>query len=303
MCQTPKKLSSYYSYKKLSKYSGLYGKIPVRGPTMYVGVEIELEEVVLKHLPPSSFSAKNDGSLKLHGKEFVTVPIRLCYLEHELNRVFSSLSRPPLISPRCSTHIHLNVRDMTQDELYRFILLYLIFEKPLFSFSGGRDNNIFCTPLSSHLNMVIDNVRYLLYDGGVKSMDWKKYLALNLCPIWGSEEEGSGRLGTVEFRHMGGTTDVEKILNWISLIVSLKISAKKFSNDILLEHIWTMNTTSAYNWLVTEVFKDWSKLLVTSPSFKKDVEDGVLTAKLVAFPKKVDVGIPVGISTNNQGVC
>lgn len=279
---TTKKLSSFYEYKRLSRYEGLHGVIPIRAPTTYVGVELELEKVSLKNNPPSSFTMVNDGSLKLSGKEFVTVPIRFCYLEQELNRLFSSIGKP-LISSRCSVHIHLNVRDFTQQELYRFILLYLIFERSLFNFSGGRDNNIFCTPLFSYLPMVKQEVNRLREDGGITRMEWKKYYALNLNPIWGNGDEGSSRLGTVEFRHMAGTTDVTRILDWISLIVSLKIAAKKFTTEDLLVHISTMNTTSGYNWLVREVFRDWCKHLITQPTFKRDVEAGILMAKLVAL--------------------
>ncbi len=282
---TPKKLSEYYAYKKLSRYEGLHGKIATRAPTTYVGLELEFEKVSMKNNTPSSFKTVNDGSLKLDGKEFVTVPIRLCYLEQELKRLLSSM-KPPFISSRCSVHVHLNARDFTHQELYRFVLLYLIFERSLFTFSGGRDNNIFCTPLHSYLPMVTENVNQLITEGGIKNMIWKKYLALNLCPIWGNEDEGSSRLGTIEFRHMAGTTDVELILTWISLLTSLKIAAKKFTTDELLEHIWVMNTTSGYNWLVREVFRDWCKHLVLQPNFKKDVEAGVLTAKLVAFTPK-----------------
>lgn len=301
MDKEEKKLSHYYGYKKLSKYEGLHGKTPIRAPTTYVGVELELEKIQLKNNVPSSFKMVNDGSLKLNGKEFVTVPIRCCYLERELKRLFASM-HPPLVSSRCSTHVHLNARDFTHQELYRFILLYLIFERSLFNFSGGRDNNIFCTPLFSYLPMVRSEASKLLDEGGVMNMSWKKYFALNLCPIWGHGDEGSGCLGTVEFRHMSGTTDVTRILDWISLIVSLKISAKKFTTEELVNHIQVMNTTSGYNWLVREVFRDWCRLLITQPSFKNDVESGILAAKLVAFPNIVKPESKIELYITKKGV-
>lgn len=277
-----RKLSQHYTYKKLSKYEGLHGKIPIRAPTTYVGVELELEKVILKNAIPSSFHMINDGSLKLAGKEFVTVPIRFCYLEQELYRLLGAMN-PPFVSSRCSVHVHLNVRDFTVQELYRFLLLYLIFEKGLFNFSGGRDNNIFCTPLSSNIRFVKHQLGRMVENNSLGETEWRKYFAVNLCPIWGSDNQGSSKLGTVEFRHMAGTIDVKLILDWISLIVSLKIAAKRFTTEELLGHIWVMNTTSGYYWLVKEVFRDWCQHLVNQPTFKQDVEEGILMAKLVAF--------------------
>ena len=293
-----KKMSKYYPYKSLSRYEGLYGEFPCRAPTTYVGVEIELEKVKVISSLPSSVSITNDGSLKLDGKEFITVPIHFCYLEQELRRLFCAI-KPPHVSQRCSIHVHLNARDFTHHELYRFVLLYLIFERSLFNFSGGRDNNIFCTPLYSYMPHVKKEVSKLVAgEGGIQYMSWHKYFALNLCPIWGGDE---GKvLGTVEFRHMAGTIDTERIIEWINLIVSLKISAKKFGTDELLEHIKVMNTSSGYNWLVREVFREWCKHIVWQPTFKKDVEAGILAAKQLAFQQRVEEDA-VEIAINNGG--
>jgi hypothetical protein len=299
------KMSEIYVYANLSKYEGLRGSLAVRAPTIYVGVEIELEKVKLNTNIPSSFEMKHDGSLKLDGKEFVTVPIRVCYLEQELRRLFACMP-PPLISPRCSIHVHLNARDFTSQELYRFLLLYLIFERSLFHFSGGRLNNIFCSPLHEDIDKVKAEINKLYAHDGVRLMGWSKYFALNLVPLWGSHDE-SARIGTVEFRHMAGTTDVEHIIEWINLIVGLKISAKKMDTQELVKSLGKMNTTSSYNHLVTEVFKDWAVHLLSQPTFKEDVEHGVLMAKMTLPIKngekvKTEIEIPMGYKGDNACV-
>lgn len=282
----PRKFSSIYTYEPLSKYEGLRGKLECRAPTTYVGVEVELEKVRLKANPPSSWQTINDGSLKLEGKEFITVPIRFCYLEQELERLFGSMSPPPHISSRCSIHVHMNARDFVQEELFRFVILYLIFEKSLFNFSGGRSSNIFCSPLYEDTPYVREQIGKLLKgDGAIAYMAWKKYFALNLCPIWGQQDE-SKRTGTIEFRHMAGTTNIEYIIEWINLIVSLKIAAKKMKTDELIRDLMVMNGTSSYNDLVEFVFKSWSVHLTDQPTFKEDVEHGIMIAKEVLPNKK-----------------
>lgn len=284
---TPKKMSEVYDYPQLSKYEGLRGKLECRAPTTYVGVEIELEKVKMITNVPSSIRMTGDGSLKLDGKEFITVPIRFCYLEQELGRLFGGM-KPPHISSRCSIHVHLNARDFTQRELFNFLLLYLIFERSFFRFSGGRLNNIFCTPLYSWPENLSLQLNKLLREGSVRYMSWFKYYALNLCPIWGQGDESS-RIGTVEFRHMAGTTNVEHIIEWINLIVSLKISAKKMGTDALIESLKDMNTISSYHQLAKEVFKKWAIHITDQKTFQQDVEHGVLVAKTVLpnlYPKK-----------------
>jgi len=296
------KMSEIYAYESLSKYEGLRGSLVIRAPTTYVGVEIELEKVKLNSNVPSSFEIKHDGSLKLDGREFVTVPIRVCYLEQELRRLFACMP-PPLVSPRCSIHVHLNARDFTSQELYRFLLLYLIFERSLFNFSGGRLNSIFCSPLHEDIGRVKGEINKLYAQDGVRLMGWSKYFALNIEPLWGVPME-SAKIGTVEFRHMAGTTDVEHIIEWINLIVGLKISAKKMDTQELVKSLNKMNTISSYNHLVTEVFKDWAAHLLSQPTFKEDVEHGVLMAKMTLPIKKgekvkTEIEIPMGYKGDN----
>lgn len=269
------KLSDIYSYKPLSRYIGLIGKIPCRADSTYVGVEIELEGILDVQVPKSTWIRTEDNSLKENGAEFVTIPIQFKFLEVELERLFNGIGVCN-ISSRCSVHVHLNCRDLTCNTLYSFILLYLIFEKSLYNFSGGRWNNNFCIPLNFYPQIAGEFVRGL--DKNIIYDVWYKYLGFNLSPIWGGE---SKKFGTIEFRHMSGTTDTARIISWINLIVSLKISAKRLSPKVLIEKLRSMNTTSSYYWLVKEVFKEFSPLLTNQPTFKQDVENCVTVAKLV----------------------
>ena len=274
------KMSDMYPYKPLKKYEGLYGKIPVRSPTTYVGVEIELEKVLFKRgmtAVPSSFTVTDDNSLKLDGRELITVPIKVCYLEKELERIFASIEYP-LISSRCSIHVHLNARDLTYEELKNMILLYSIYEKAFFNFANkkyDRWNNIFCVPLEMWPDTVSKMLRVCEKES--KSFNWYKYYAMNLSPIWGGESKHI--LGTIEFRHMEATLDIEHIINWINLIVSLKITAKKMKSIDIEKALRAMNTDSSYNEFTKYVFGKWSHLISNQNTFKKDVERGIMLTK------------------------
>lgn len=276
-------LKKLFPYSKLSDYVGLEGRTPVRANTTYVGVEIELEKVKNLNNIVGSWVVETDGSLKVEGKEFISVPIQFKYLEVELDRLFNSIKADP--SPRCSVHVHLNVRDMTLYELRSFILLYLIYERGLYRFSGDRWNNNFCVParfFGALTKRFVDEL-----SAGHVNQNQKKYSGLNLCPIYGGE---SSCLGTVEFRHMIGNMDTAWILNWINLIVSLKISAKKMSYEFLLQKLKDMNTDSTYNIFTEDVFGKYGKLLKDMPTFKEDIEGGITFAKTI-FAQELDENV------------
>ncbi len=273
-------------YEPLSKYKGLLGTLPIVGGYTYIGLEVELEHIPrsdYKNLSESTWRVCDDGSLKDSGKEFVTIPIKFKYLEMELNRLFSGLSKP-LVSTRCSTHVHINVREMTTEELGVFILLYSIFERAFYRFSGDRWNSNFCIPLFASPYYPKRLLKHLFNEKISPrefEISWYKYLGFNVCPIIGSD--GSGVQGTVEFRHMEGTTDPKYIINWINLIVSLKLASKRFNLETMKGILLTMNADSSYISLTQSIFGEFANLLLQQPTFKRDIESCITATKKLIF--------------------
>lgn len=267
-------ISKLFNYKPIPKYTGLEGKIRVKHKDVFVGVEIELENISLMY-KNSAFTNHVDNSLKLDGCEFVTLPIKLRYLEVELQRILDQVKDTALVSQRCSIHVHMNVRDMTLEHLSNMVMLYMIFERSLYRVSGDRWNNNYCIPLAMTSDLLI---RWFKYEKTYINWSWNKYTGLNLCPIWGGE---SSKIGTVEFRQHKGSVDVEEIMQWCNLITALKRAAQTIQRDELLAHIRTMNTTSGYWWLAKEVFGNWSNMLTSLPTFKEDIENCITHLKYV----------------------
>lgn len=266
-------VSQLYKYKHLKPYIGLQGQIPIKHKDVFVGVEIELEGVG-GFYPLGTSACTEDHSLKISGAEFVTIPIKMKYLEVELRRLFAGfLGTTPSVSSRCSTHVHVNVRDMTANEIINMVMLYMIFERSLYRMSGDRWDNNFCIPLC----MATNTVKYFFDAWDTPyTWSWFKYTGLNISPIWGGE---SSMIGTVEFRQLHGTTSTEEIVQWCNMITSLKRAAQTINQAELLAHIRTMNTTSGYGWLVKEVFGSYSKLLTNQPTFVSDVEKCISVLK------------------------
>lgn len=243
----------------------------------YIGVEVELEKCVNSNLykngdlagykelerqliskysdtgpmpgiPFKSFwKLTADGSLRNSGMEFVSkygttfknlAPVLLA-LDDYLS-VFDPLAEA---NHRTGLHLHVDVRDMSLKDLQRLLMLYALYEDAIFNYSGGRQKNIFCVPLSetdlplSHLIGIndLDSLNAFIRN------HTRKYMGLNLKPI--------GEQGSIEFRMHYGTRDLDKIYDWAFVIHSLfraVIEGPWARNDRLFDEISKINTLKEY---------------------------------------------------------
>lgn len=230
----------------------------------YLGIEVEIENV--RHFRRTSpyWHMIEDGSLRNYGKEFVSLPIKAWRAEQALNTLFADLNSDIEFTERTSVHIHMNIRTLTIPQLETLILTYIVFERALFNFIGeDRYNNIFCVPIietqfGSNLSNLITRKQL--------AFNWQKYTAMNALPIWDK--------GTLEFRHLGGTKDIKKILTWINILLSLKIFALQKSPEYIWDTILSLNTNSQYRMFGEEVFKEQLPTL-WNDSFNENVAECV----------------------------
>lgn len=258
---------------------------------VFFGAEIEVEDMVfnsfMRDTPndvPPGLSVHPDGSLR-NGIEYVTKPLKfsdlvlvLSGLEEWMRR---SLKVPPKFSWRTSTHIHLNVRDMTFEEIGKLALLYSIFELQMFNYAGvNRLNSVFCVPVTktdlSHniYNMLVKgNYNALTRDAG-----WDKYSAFGTYRTFD--------YGTIEFRHFPGGLDLPRLVKWVAFILSLRVAASSISFDELQRYITTLNTLCNYRELQVLVFgEDLANSLGTPETSIQMLSNGVTFAKKCLVPE------------------
>lgn len=191
--------------------------------TAAVGIEIELEGLRTGNKDFRWWNVVGDGSLQ-HGIEFVSYPVGGKQITSALNEVKKWLAgKKPYVSFRTSVHVHLNVLDMEQKELVKLIELYLLYEPALFRMheEWGRYDNIFCVPARKSYAIQEGYAalcRDLTNDRVGGPYVGYKYSALNPNPV--------SVLGTLEFRHMGGTADVSEISRWIDILLRLRVAAR-----------------------------------------------------------------------------
>lgn len=166
-------------------------------PPGNIGLELELEG--RGDWPDvNGWRKEADGSLR-DGIEYVfNGPAGGATALRNIKNMARMLNANPVNNSfRCSTHIHLDVRDMDWEELRRFVIAYTMMEGVMFQHcSLDRRYSNFCTPyfLNTHLprlftgNMRDERDTHRLHHIG----SWPKYTALNLKPLTS--------YGSVEFR-------------------------------------------------------------------------------------------------------
>ena len=246
--------------------------VPIVAPHALIGIEVEVENIT-GYVPVEYYwTAKADGSLRNNGVEFTSIPLRGYQIPHAIRHLNKCLyeNNKPDFSNRCSIHVHLNVRDMTWDEIKTLVLLYSIFERHFFNIAGTkRETGIFCVPLykTDQLN-VLNSLEYT-------APSWYKYNAINCGTILGNGDVPM--FGTIEFRHLYGTTDEFTLMNWINNIMCLRKATQMITYQELLEKLKVMNTTSEYVQLYVQVFGTFANLRLMQ---QKDFEYCVTQSKL-----------------------
>jgi len=184
-------------------------------PENIAGIELEIERSsgfgYSKY-----FSRVVDRSLRDEGNEFISLPLRVDTLLEQLQEFFQinrDMFVPECYSDRTSTHVHMNVQHFTKENVKTLLLYYALVEPLLFDFVGNyRQENIYCVPLNETL-LLQDMSKTVSNLFATSGRAWQKYTALNLLPIT--------QYGTVEFRHMHGTNDFNKLSTWINSLSNL----------------------------------------------------------------------------------
>lgn len=207
-----------------------------------IGIEVEVENINGVGRIRSMWQSKHDNSLRNNGVEFVSLPIRASDAPAALYSLMTeTLGKDACFSPRTSVHVHLNFTDNEPEDVFNMVMLYAVFERLFYKMVGRqRIKNIYCVPLTE------TNLIPLMALRGAKPDFWHKYAGLNLKPL--------ADYGTVEFRHMHGTADVQKLCVWIDLITKLKAYCLKQGSSHLRPLIASMDDNFDFEKLLREIF-------------------------------------------------
>lgn len=211
----------------MSNVAQYFGRYVQHGPD-HMGLELELEQVKevvdagdISHI----CKVEEDHSLRNSGLEFISNP---CSLQENLEFCHDVLESPAVKwhdkSLRCtergSVHVHLNMLHSTIAETIRTLRFYCMLEPQFFAeVAPHRRNNIYCVSLMSTAMP-----RYIQQKSLTTLVNvWHKYTALNAKRL--------SDIGTLEFRHLQATDDLQVIERWLRIILNLKQAARDIRED------------------------------------------------------------------------
>lgn len=272
-------------------------------PEQLVGLEIETENCgrdaswYVQHLS-KLWDTKTDGSLRGNAFEFISRPATIGTTLAELEEFYKLTQFAEYnYTDRCSIHVHTNVQDMNPHQIATLCLVYAVIEEVLFEFINFykvadprgkyRDTNIYCVPWSQ-CRMNYQIVSKMFDDLEYSFRNWQKYTALNLIPV--------KTLGTVEWRHLHGSADMEKISIWLNVIGSILRYSKTKSFEEVVETIKSLNDNSAYRQFYNDVLGGW---IPYEDKYAVAISIGVVNAKYALIGLK-DYTVKVKDKSENK---
>lgn len=164
------------------------------------------------------------------------------------------------VSLRTGIHVHLDVRDLQRNQFVGMLAYYTLFEPLIYKWVGDdRESNNFCLPFYKAENSLDQAIRLtssLFIEGPTgrviarrNSESYGKYSGLNLRSM--------AQFGSVEFRHLRTTHDIDRVFTWINIILSLKRAAERVPASTtagLLEPIVTYGLQPGTEMLLFQVF-------------------------------------------------
>lgn len=184
------------------------------------GIEVEVEQALeFEHVDDNAdqrrglsndlVSCVHDGSLRDRGCEFIFAkPLEVG--TDEFNQAVQYIQDvceelDVVSSFRTSTHFHMNISDLTKDQVMNVLFLSVMIEPALMEYcSDHRKNNRFCIPWESDYSLVSrvhNNPR--LSDLPWAMQDYSKYAATSLHRM--------ADLGTIEYRMFDSIWDADTL--------------------------------------------------------------------------------------------
>ncbi len=191
------------------------------------GIELEIEGDGIAEADIGTlnqyFRKTTDGSLR-NGIELVSVPLTLDQVQ-QASSSYTQFCRGRRISlsPRCSTHIHVNVQDMNEEQFRSMVWLSVALEPVLLRYcSDLRNHNTYTVPVYNSVNL-IQFWNKLLSDIKNKRRGAVQQVLTSHVPKYCAV--GAFRLfeyGTIEFRMFPGCKDGVKLLGWVQILNSIR---------------------------------------------------------------------------------
>lgn len=262
----------------------VYGEMKLRGGKTEgdIGLEIEVEG---KRLPQvkSFWRMEHDGSLR--GEENMEYVLQKPLTLDKVKEALSVLDKAYVDNKtvvddtvRAGVHVHINCQSLTLTELINFIVLYVTMENVLVHFCGDtREGNLFCLRCSDAEFLparIIEAIQFKKLKANFHD-DNIRYSSMNLKAL--------GDYGSLEFRAMRGTRDLDLIYEWAETLYNIRECAKGFNNPVQIIQNFSADGPALF---LQKVLGD-NYALITKGLKQKDIQtmmyDGMRIAQDIAY--------------------
>lgn len=244
------------------------------------GLEIEAEGRGLPEMRTKYWRTERDGSLAagMEAQEYVfNTPLSLEESRRaidELANTYKLMGTQVEETETSGVHVHVNVQDYTPREFFTLVTTYLVLEELLLTYCGPyRQGNHFCLSSQHAEGQVYELVQSAINRKfGNLNKEAIRYSSMNVYSLF--------KYGSVEFRAMRGTPDLEAIWEWMEIIDRVKNGAKQFKNP--QEVILSMSMDGEKNF-ITQVLGDKAKLFIKVKGCEEMVRRGAQFIQALAF--------------------
>lgn len=261
--------------KTVAEWFGIPNNLLTKGD---VGIEIEVEGKNLPHVV-KYWRNEKDGSLRgEENMEYVLskpstmkeAALALKYLGVQYRQHESVIDD----TVRAGVHVHINVQHLNMLELYSFMSIYLVLEEMLVKFCGEfREGNLFCLRAMDAeflLHRLQEAARTRRFRPLVD--DNLRYASMNVKAL--------GTYGSLEFRAMRGTSDLDLIYQWADMLYHLREAACTFKDPQEVISFFSQEQCEGF---VNRCLGDYALVVKSQEGWKESLFRGMRNAQAIAF--------------------
>lgn len=243
-----------------------------------LGIEIEVEGANLP-APPAYWRREEDGSLR-GGENAEYVFRKPLTLEQahsalmQLGEAYKANNSRIDDSVRAGIHVHVNVQDLSLIELFNFITVYVVLEEILVDHCGeGRQGNLFCLR-AMDAGYLISTIRRAIAKRQFRVLgnDELRYSSMNVKSL--------STYGSLEFRAMRGTSDMDKIYDWAKLLLNLREVAKTFYDPKAVIQGFSEGEAAGF---IYRCLGEQAEAFLGDPEVLRKVKSGMRRAQDIAY--------------------
>lgn len=245
-----------------------------------IGIEIEMEAANDRPFPimdvPHAvyWTSTRDGSLRGNAIEYVLRrPIPIGEVDKALNLLSEGLEKAGIkirYTFRAGAHVHINVQDMTVEQLRSYTALWMFFEELLVDWCGDdRVGNLFCLR-TCDADFLIDEVAeaFVTRDFYRLDSDNIRYASMNFKAI--------PRYGSVEFRSLATDPKLDRISQWAHVLYHLKKYAMGLDNPMRLFEDFSMRGEREF---AQEILEEYYDMVKDNKNFEQQIWTGMRLAQ------------------------